>query len=201
MAKLITAIALLFTVNNAADVTAEPGPEPSPIEARQSHEAEWRAFLTHRRGIQKARLQAYIDHAEFPWNDDQPGLVNIFVDDAGVRCAMANLVHQDGHRKLVKGIAAGDNDYTFGEGVDGELEQWLLTSGLTLEEAVFVQVPDMRIDPGWPDVVDLREMEIQRIQMHLSLALMQLENTEQANLDLAIDRLGDRVFEAPPSAG
>ncbi|MGL4599445.1 MAG: hypothetical protein ACRCYO_18120, partial [Bacteroidia bacterium] len=54
-------------------------------------------------------LHAYIMRGEFPQNKYCAGRVSVFVDDAGVHCAVGFLMQQSGNEQLVQRISKHDN--------------------------------------------------------------------------------------------
>lgn len=91
----------------------------------------------HNRLRHLAVLREYAERGEFPRNLDHPGeLVPYFVDDRGVHCAVAYLIHRDGRDDLVRRIAENRNNATIAElADDAELVAWLAEAGLTAEDA------------------------------------------------------------------
>jgi hypothetical protein len=109
--------------------------------------------LAQKRAHQIAELTTYAARAEFPHNLAQPTGTHIFRDDAGRLCAVANLVHRDGHDDLVEVTAREHNDLAMADVHDGPMLEWILTSGLTQEEIVRIQIPApslMHIEPIHP---------------------------------------------------
>lgn len=89
-------------------------------------------------------LRAYRDRGAFPRNYDFPGeAVPYFIDrKTGIRCAVAHLLEHTGAHELVRRVADADNNIWVAElAGDGAFEAWLVTNGLTLEEAARIQVP------------------------------------------------------------
>lgn len=166
------------------------------------HTEAWRAHLVARRHTQVERLRAYAEAGVFPINLDTPGLKSMLLDEDGTPCAMAMLVIASGHRELIERLARTDNGTQFGDVTEGELYEWILTSGLTQEETAFVQVPDFHVDIELP--VDMRvameAAEIVRLRGHFLMAAAQIEAYEADNVEIALARLGERArTEAPPT--
>lgn len=88
-----------------------------------------------------AVLREYVERGEFPRNLDHPGeFVPYFVDDRGVHCAVAYLIHRDGRDDLVRRIAENRNNASIAElADDAELVSWLAEAGLTAEDAGRIQ--------------------------------------------------------------
>lgn len=185
---------LFAALLGAAPVHAQP--------AEGDHSDAWRDHLAAQRATQIERLRAYAAAGVFPVNDDQPGMLNIFMDEQGRRCAMAELIWRSGHADLVQDVARTDNDLQLGSVTGGPLMDWILTSGLTQEEVAFVQEPDFFIGNELP--IDLQQQfvfsEQQRLSSHFLAAAAQLEAYGDASLDAAVARLGDRLQQPPPEA-
>ena len=188
-----------------------PAGEAQPPE-RVDHTEAWRTTLAARRAARVQNLRVYATRRQFPLNLGEPGLAHVFMDHRGVRCAMAELIWQSGAKDLVMHYVETDNDVVIAEQTDGPLIDWVLTSGLTMEEVAFVQVPGFNVseweETGGPRAPVARAVdpdkralavETQRRRAHFRMALRQLEVSEPASLDLAIERLGDRVYTPPPS--
>lgn len=196
---------LVAALLGAAPVSAQPlpwqQPQPAPVaDTEGDHSEAWRAHLATQRALQIARLRAYAGNRVFPINDDQPGMLNIFMDEEGRRCAMAELIWQSGRADLVRTVSQTRNDLKLGEVSEGPLMDWILTSGLTQEEVAFVQEPDFFIDQGLPPEVQIQitQSEQDRLSSHFLAAAAQLEAYGDASLETALARLGDRVHAPPP---
>ena len=200
----LSSTALAGPFSKESRVNLEPANSPALQEELAEAEADyseaWRAYLTERRALQVERLTAYADDGVFPVNTSEPGLVNLFMDEEGRRCAMAHLIWEDGEKNLVKVYASIDNDVRLGEITDGGLFDWMLTSGLTQQEAAFIQVPDFRVGPQLPLATQeqLITMEQQRLRQHFTAAILQVEHYSEHSVDAALLRLGDKVLSPPP---
>ena len=65
--------------------------------------------------------------------------MSVFVDDKGIRCPMAELIHKSGRDDLVDAVKRENNAVRLADVHTGPLHDWMLSSGLTQEEIVFVQ--------------------------------------------------------------
>jgi hypothetical protein len=93
-----------------------------------------------RRAAVIAELARYRERAVFPRNLDFAELTPYFIDDRGVRCAMAHLIETFGGGALVARVAADANNARVAElAADPELLAWLEAHGLTVAEAARVQ--------------------------------------------------------------
>ncbi|MEJ7601714.1 MAG: MYXO-CTERM sorting domain-containing protein [Kofleriaceae bacterium] len=97
-----------------------------------------------RRAALIAELARYRERGMFPRNLDFAAQTPYFIDDRGVRCAMAHLVETHGGAALVARVAASSNNaYVRELAVDVELGPalgaWLERVGLTAAEAARIQ--------------------------------------------------------------
>ena len=128
----------------------------SEVERIQTHlatvEVELRAASTstlspeqrRRRATLIDELARYRESARFPRNLEHDRPTPFFIDDRGVRCAMAHLIETYGGAAFVARIAATANTaYVRELAGDEELRAWLADNGLTATEAA-------RIQPTYP---------------------------------------------------
>jgi hypothetical protein len=97
-----------------------------------------------RRATLLARLRAYRDAGAFPHNYDFPGrAVPYFVDrETGTLCAVAHLLASTGRRDIVDRVTRADNNvWVAALAEDTAFTAWLSANGLTLAEAVRIQMP------------------------------------------------------------
>jgi hypothetical protein len=162
---------------------------------------EWRTYFGAQRTQHIDNLREYTAAGVFPQNDFQLGLTSMLRDATGRPCAMAYVIETSGHTDLIDTLVASNNTVRFDGLTGGELYDWTLTSGLLLEEAAMVQVPDMGWDMGMdPDFQEqLQLVEVARIQAHLTATALALEAANSSVIDTAIERLGDRVNTPPPA--
>ena len=201
MRPLLVALMLALPAFAAASRPAVDAPPAEAAAATTDPTEAWRALLAARRATNIARLRAYADAGVFPRNVQQPGMLSLFLDEEGRPCAMAHLIQASGHDDLVRRTAEQDNHVQLGAVADGPLLAWILTSGLTQEEAALVQEPDMFLggldDPAVQQVV--LEAEVDRLRAHFHAAALQLEARSDVGLETALSRLGERARTAPPA--
>lgn len=102
--------------------------------------AELRSSLLARRAIQLERLREYARAGSFPLNRHYAGEARpIFVDARGTHCAVGHLMALDGWEAEVEAIARAKPNVLVREVADGPLVSWVLTSGVTQEEAALIQ--------------------------------------------------------------
>ena len=124
---------LISILGLGATASAAPSPKADDV-------ASARAELAQRREEMITALHTYWERGAFPVNVYQARTVNIFRDDEGRLCAVANLVHASGHDDLVLAQVETDNYIRLKDlGADGPLADWILGSGFTREELVDLQ--------------------------------------------------------------
>ena len=151
--------------------------------------AAWRKKLAARRQDDIQRLHDYWVAGQFPVNRDADGMLNVFVDDQGHLCAVANLLKLSGQDTLVAQTAEDQNFIVLRDVHDGPLMGWMLTSGLTQEEIALIQEP---YEPYQPDPL-AQQQEIERLQRHFKMVERQLREDSDQSLDVALDRLAPRL--------
>ncbi len=110
---------------------------------RAAEVSAWSVEQRARRAEVIAELARYRRRGEFPRNLDHAARTPYFIDDRGVRCAMAHLIEVFGGASLVARVAAtANNAYVRDLAGDPELIAWLVAHGLTVAEAA-------RIQPGY----------------------------------------------------
>lgn len=109
-------------------------------ELRAADSSSLRPGQRARREAVIAELARYRERGAFPRNLDFAELTPYFIDDRGVRCAMAHLIETFGGAPLVARVAATANNARVAElAADPELLAWLDTHGMTVAEAARVQ--------------------------------------------------------------
>ncbi len=102
-----------------------------------------------RRAALVAELARYRQTGRFPRNLDFAERTPYFVDDRGVRCAMAHLIEVTGGGALVARVAATANNAYIAElAGDPDLIAWLARHGLSAAEAARIQ-PTYEQPVGW----------------------------------------------------
>lgn len=169
-----------------------PDPDPVPDPVPDPDPAAVRAKLAQLRDVQVQRLRDYSARAAFPRNTYAAGQVNVFIDEDGNICAAANLIALSGNMDLVRQTAATNNFIALRDVHDGELYDWMLTSGLTQEEIALIQEPYWE-EPSDPQQIgQFRDSETERLQQHFALVDETLAKSTEASLDLIMERLADR---------
>jgi hypothetical protein len=171
----------LLSILASATVFAAPHKIRTPTPSR----AEVRDALIKRRAVNRERLRVYRERMQFPRNRISPDVINVFRDENGLLCAVANLIFLDGKLALVAKTARENNTVKMGELESGPLHDWILSSGFTIEEIAAIQLPDspVRFERDW------EEMENLKIMAHLAGVETMLEKNDKQSIEMATDRL------------
>lgn len=159
-------------------------PEPKPIgkPVDDARRTEMTTKLAAARAKHIEQLHAYWVAGEFPLNETEDEIANIFRDHQGHLCAVANMLWQDGKTQLVEATAATDNLIRLADVHDGPLYDWVMQSGFTQEEVAMIQVPYMPYNPN------ARLEETQRLQSHLAEVERRLRDDTPQSLRVAVKR-------------
>jgi hypothetical protein len=110
------------------------------------------------------------------------------MDAEGHLCAAATMIDKDGKHDLVIDTAKDNNAIRLLDVTTGPLMDWILTSGLTLEEIDRIQAP--MVYPDVP-VVDKNWEQAEDAKLAKGYAATDafLVKHQKAGLDVAVDRL------------
>jgi hypothetical protein len=167
------------------------GEEIAP-DAPDDERAELRATLLARRRAHLAELRRYVEAGVFPRNTYADGFVNVFEDEQGHLCAVANLMAHDGQLPLVRATALGTNFIRLGDVTAGPLLDWVLGSGFTQEEIARIQEPYFEIEPEAVNETQRLEEEKRRLQGVLRGVVEALERDEATSIEIALARFTAR---------
>lgn len=84
-------------------------------------------------------LEEYIQQGSFPLNPDYYSREPYFIGPEGTACAVGYLMLQDGKEGLVNEIRDEENNIYLEDVGEGEIVEWIESSGLTKEEAERIQ--------------------------------------------------------------
>lgn len=179
----------------AASTASAAPPDDEAITARHAELAAKRA-----RHIQA--LKAYRDAGVFPDNSELAKPLAVFIDRNGVPCAFANVMIQDGQMRIVRRVSQTNNNVLVGDIKAGPVMDWILTSGLTHDEAAEIQVPgSMYREPRLPiDPIEPQRPEVvkrERIQQRLDVIISRLEAQTDWSLAVAVARSFDHASVQP----
>jgi hypothetical protein len=159
LANLVLAISLLSPIASAsvpsfvtapvaADrISAPPADEPIIAPRAAPDRAAVYQALAARREHNLTSFRIYRNRGVYPHNMVRPGPLNVWRDPDGHLCAAATILLDDGQSELVKHIADIDNNIRLLDVTEGALMDWMLTSGLTVEEIDRIQVPGFMPEP------------------------------------------------------
>jgi hypothetical protein len=180
--------AVTFVFAGAVGVTgcasSVSGPTPADAAVAQDPSA-LRATLAARRQHHIDELAAYAEAGAFPRNRVALGKLNVFRDEDGHLCAVANMVHLDGLDALVDATAKTNNFVKVADEPSGALHDWVLSSGFTREEIALIQEPYIREQPSNPSFA---QNEDARLRAHFAETIAQLKASTDASLDVALKR-------------
>jgi hypothetical protein len=120
-----------------------------------------RTALVKARATNLKRFSDYRVKRVYPHNTYEAGMKNVWQDRDGHLCAIATLVHDSGDDALVEKTAHDTNFVRIADLSSGPIVDWILTSGLTQEEAVMIQQPS---------AADVAEMEAEEQERAVALA-------------------------------
>jgi hypothetical protein len=181
-----------FAQPPAADRVAAVGPgKRAPVEPAPVDRAALTRALAARRDHNLAVFRAYRKAGTYAHNFVRTGPLNVWLDVEGHLCAAANMIDKDGQHDLVMKTAAASNQIRLLDVTDGPLLDWILTSGLTLEEIDRIQMPqDMeRLNGAGRAPARWRIAEDARLRKGYAAADAWLVAHRRAGLADAVDRL------------
>jgi hypothetical protein len=141
--------------------------------------------LKERRAKNLKSFSAYRKGGVYPHNSWRRGPLNVWMDADGHLCAAATMIDKDGKHALVEKTAETNNNIRLLDVTRGELLDWILTSGFTIEEIDRIQMP--MIEPDMP-VIDYR-VEDQKLAASYLKTEKALVKNQKASLELAAKRL------------
>ena len=195
LASSILAFSLLSGSTAFAAVPAfsqpPPATEVAPAPAAKLDRAKVKAALAKRRAQNLALFRAYRNAGVYPHNFFTTGKLNVWLDDEGRLCAAATIIANSGNRDLVMKIAEDNNFIRLADVMDGELMDWILTSGLTQEEIVAIQEPfsGARMQPNVVPNPEPRLVEDNRLRARYAQVDRMIVKGTKQSLDRAVDRL------------
>ncbi|MFT3693594.1 MAG: hypothetical protein QM831_10675 [Kofleriaceae bacterium] len=182
MWKILALLVATSSVAGAMDVVTPPS------------RALVRKKLAEHRKHNLASFHTYVTRGIYPHNTKRPGPLNVWLDDSGSYCAAATMILNDGHQDLVEQTAKTNNHVRLIDVDDGPLMDWMLTSGLTLEDVDRIQEVAVGLDGQIeqdnyviePRVWTAEELRLKKKYVATEAALAKQTD---ADLDLAADRL------------
>ena len=145
-----------------------------------------RAALVKRRAHNLASLHAYVTTGVYPHNTYRTGPLNVWRDGAGHICAAATIIALDNHAALVDETGKTNVNIRLLDVTTGPLLDWMLTSGLTIEELDRIQAPGFMPDRPSPQAY---EQEDAKLRKDYAATEAFLKKHAAADLDEATTRL------------
>ena len=171
-----------------AAVDAEPArPAEDHLVAPPSRD-EVRKALAARRDHNVASFRAYRKAGIYPHNFVRPGPLNVWRDRDGHLCAAATMLDKDGQHEIVLKTAETNVNIRLLDVTTGPLMDWMLTSGLTIEEIDRIQAPAVMPTP-MPEPQINTAAEDARLRKDYEATDTFLGKHAKAGLDVATDRL------------
>ena len=168
---------------------------PPPILAPTR--AQVRRALARRRAHNAADFRRYRKRGVYPHNFVRSGPLNVWRDPEGHLCAAATMIDMDGQHALVKRVGDTQDNVRLLDVTSGPLMDWILTSGLTVEEIDRIQEPMFRPsprrvedDPTWRMAEDRRLRQLY-VRVEASLAKHRARSLTEAT---------DRLMQYPALA-
>lgn len=157
---------------------------PKPVAAPATSSNE----LAARRAQLISWLHDYRVAGIYPSDGTRP--ISVFVDDRGVRCPMAEMIHMSGRDDLVEAVHRENNALRLADVHSGPLFDWMLASGLTQEEAILVQGA-MNVEPvQWIiESPSASQLAIATVTGKLEMAEAALRSATATSLAVATQRL------------
>lgn len=184
LSRLLLAAALSLTACHGRGPVAPPAHHPDPIVAPAVDRAALRARLAERRQQVVQRFLAYREARIYPVSPG-PGRQHIWLDAFGHLCAAATLISADWGRDATVAAVHGNLALRIADVRTGPLADWVLTSGLTKQELVAIQVPPMDY-PREPAPIDAEAAALYPLYVEVE---RQITSQWDENLDLAVERL------------
>jgi hypothetical protein len=145
-----------------------------------------RAALAVRRAHNLAAFRAYWKGGVYPHNTFRVGPLNVWRDADGHLCAAATMIDKDGKHALVNKTAETDNNIRLLDVTKGQLLDWMLTSGFTIEEIDRIQAPMVEPDIDSPEQRTLADA---RLRAGYEATDKWLVENAKSSLDTAVARV------------
>ncbi len=147
MQKSLFALSFLAAAACSSTSSAKPVLVPAPIAVPSLAAQDNVIQLAQRRAQLLGWLHDYREAGVFP-ADATGKPASVFMDANGVRCPMAEMLHKAGRDDLVAAVVSEANGVRLIDVKQGPLHDWMLSSGLTMDEINLVQGA-MNISMDW----------------------------------------------------
>lgn len=157
MQKSLVALSFLFAAACSSTSSARPILVPAPVVVPSLAAQDNVLQLAQRRAQLIGWIHDYREAGVFP-SDAAGKPLSVFMDDQGVRCPMAELLHKSGRDDLVASVVKEANGVRLIDVRTGPLHDWMLSSGLTIDEINLVQGA-MNISMDWMPIEEEQPQE------------------------------------------
>lgn len=184
---LIFASATASASANAPEHFARPAVPDIAVQYTPSR-AEVRAALVKRRAHNLAAFHAYWTGGVYPHNSYRVGPLNVWRDENGHFCAAATMIDKDGQHELAEQTGNTNVNIRLLDVTSGPLLDWMLTSGLTIEDIDMIQAPAIM-----PQRVDAHTLAVEDAKLKKGYIATEKYLAKHAaeDLDTATTRLMD----------
>jgi hypothetical protein len=177
MTKWILLLALVACQTAPRSMSSSPAPATAELAARRAQMIAW--------------LRDYGEAGVYP-TDALGRPTSVFRDAKGVRCPMAELIHRSGRADLVDQVVTTNNKLRLADVEDGALHDWMMASGLTIEEIAMVQgVPEFNYGQLQFQVESTNQVILAKGQMRgrIDMAVAALGKDSEHSVNVAATRL------------
>jgi hypothetical protein len=196
MLTKIAALALVFSTAAASAGGFARPPHATPVPITEALErppvaelpsrAAVKAALAKRRAHNLAAFHAYWSAGVYPHNTYRVGPLNVWRDDSGHFCAAATMIDKDGQHELAEKTGNANPYIRLLDTTEGPLLDWMMTSGLTIEEIDRIQAP--MIEPPMVDAQTLAAEDAKLKKGYIATEAF-LKKHANEDLELATTRL------------
>lgn len=203
MHKSLVAFSFLLTAACSSTSSAKPVLVPAPVVVPSLAAQDNLVQLAQRRAQLIGWLHDYREAGVFP-ADAAGKPASVFMDASGVRCPMAELLHKSGRDDLVAAVTREANGVRLIDVREGPLHDWMLSSGLTIDEINLVQGA-MNISMDWMPIEEEVPQEHilagkAAVRAKLEVAEMALRDNTAASLTQVVAKLPGKVTLAQLAA-
>jgi hypothetical protein len=190
MLKHMLALSVLVACSSSS---AKPALAQAPVAAAPQDSM---VQLATKRAQLLGWLHDYREAGVFP--SDAGGMpISVFIDANGIRCPMAELLHKAGRDDLVAAVAKEANTVRLADVHSGPLHDWMLGSGLSLQEISLVQGA-MNVSFEWMQEEQPQEHEhilagLAAVRAKLEIAEMALRDNTATSLSIIARRVPARA--------
>ena len=161
LTKLLAFAVVAATATSAGASANDPAHFAHPVLDLPSR-ADVTAALAKRRAHNLAAFHAYWTGGVYPHNTYRVGPLNVWRDANGHFCAAATMIDKDGKHELAEQTANTNNNLRLLDVTSGPLLDWMLTSGLTIEDIDRIQAPAVMPAPIDPQTLAIEDAKLKK---------------------------------------